>query len=159
MPPVCSPHTASRTAASERKSSPASIASQCGSGRAFQRNDDGYIVWVGEGNSPRDGITENLWQAQLPGSASPYSGVAMNWGMPIILRDEANNAALQVPLGHALPDYKLSMTHNMAFRKLSAYVLLDGTLPHDAEALEGSPARLMIVYPRGGHSELTRSEG
>jgi transcriptional regulator with XRE-family HTH domain len=38
------------------------------------------------------------------------------------------------------------------------YVLLDGTLPHDAEALEGSPARLMIVYPRGGHSELTRSE-
>jgi len=39
------------------------------------------------------------------------------------------------------------------------YVLLDGTLPHDAEALGDEPARLFIVYPRGGHSELTRREG
>ena len=36
------------------------------------------------------------------------------------------------------------------------YVLLDGTLPHDAEALGDEPARLLVVYPRGGHSELTR---
>jgi transcriptional regulator with XRE-family HTH domain len=36
------------------------------------------------------------------------------------------------------------------------YVLLDGTLPHDAETLGDEPARLIIVYPRGGHSELTR---
>jgi transcriptional regulator with XRE-family HTH domain len=36
------------------------------------------------------------------------------------------------------------------------YVLLDGTLPHDAEAIGPEPARLIIVYPRGGHSELTR---
>jgi transcriptional regulator with XRE-family HTH domain len=36
------------------------------------------------------------------------------------------------------------------------YVLLDGTLPHDAEAIGGTPARLIIIYPRGGHSELTR---
>jgi transcriptional regulator with XRE-family HTH domain len=39
------------------------------------------------------------------------------------------------------------------------YVLLDGTLPHDAEALGEGPARLIIVYPRGGHSELTRRDG
>jgi len=38
------------------------------------------------------------------------------------------------------------------------YVLLDGTLPHDAEVIGTEPARLMIVYPRGGHSELTRRE-
>jgi transcriptional regulator with XRE-family HTH domain len=37
------------------------------------------------------------------------------------------------------------------------YVLLDGTLPHDAEVIGDEPARLVIVYPRGGHSELTRS--
>ena len=37
------------------------------------------------------------------------------------------------------------------------YVLLDGTLPHDAEALGDEPVRLLIVYPRGGHSELTRT--
>jgi transcriptional regulator with XRE-family HTH domain len=38
------------------------------------------------------------------------------------------------------------------------YVLLDGTLPHDAETVGDEPARLLIVYPRGGHSELTRSD-
>jgi transcriptional regulator with XRE-family HTH domain len=39
------------------------------------------------------------------------------------------------------------------------YVLLDGTLPHDAETVGDRPARLLIVYPRGGHSELTRRDG
>jgi transcriptional regulator with XRE-family HTH domain len=38
------------------------------------------------------------------------------------------------------------------------YVLLDGTLPHDAESLGPDPAHLLIVYPRGGHSELTLRE-
>lgn len=38
------------------------------------------------------------------------------------------------------------------------YVLLDGTLPHDAETVGDEPARLLIVYPRGGHSELTQRE-
>jgi transcriptional regulator with XRE-family HTH domain len=38
------------------------------------------------------------------------------------------------------------------------YVLLDGTLPHDAETMGDDPARLLIIYPRGGHSELTRSD-
>lgn len=39
------------------------------------------------------------------------------------------------------------------------YILLDGTLPHDAETIGDDPARLLIIYPRGGHSELTRSDG
>jgi transcriptional regulator with XRE-family HTH domain len=39
------------------------------------------------------------------------------------------------------------------------YVLLDGTLPHDAESIGAEPARMIIVYPRGGHSELTRRDG
>src|SRR5688500_10568386 len=39
------------------------------------------------------------------------------------------------------------------------YVLLDGTLPHDAVSIGSEPARLPIVYPRGGHSELTRRDG
>ena len=38
------------------------------------------------------------------------------------------------------------------------YVLLDGTLPHDAESIGPDAARLIIIYPRGGHSELTRTD-
>ena len=44
-------------------------------------------------------------------------------------------------------------------RSTSDYVLLDGTLPHDAQVVGTEPARLIIVYPRGGHSELTRRDG
>ena len=35
---------------------------QCGPGQAFQVNDEGFVVWVGQGNSPSDGITKNLWR-------------------------------------------------------------------------------------------------
>lgn len=38
------------------------------------------------------------------------------------------------------------------------YVLLDGTLPHDAETIGDDPARLLIIYPRGGRSELMRGD-
>ncbi len=38
------------------------------------------------------------------------------------------------------------------------YVLLDGTLPHDAEVISDEAARVFIVDPRGGHSELTRRD-
>ena len=37
------------------------------------------------------------------------------------------------------------------------YVLLDGTIAHDAEPIGNGPTRLLIIYPRGGHSELGRS--
>ena len=36
------------------------------------------------------------------------------------------------------------------------YVLLDGTLPHDVEVLGDEPVRLLIVYPRGGATQLAR---
>lgn len=38
------------------------------------------------------------------------------------------------------------------------YVLLDGTLPHDAESVGDEPARILLVYPRDAHSELTRND-
>ena len=127
---------------------PAAFQSQCGGPTsAFQKNSDGYIVWVGEGNSLAQGITDNLWQTRLPGCLnasggvinapkasdcvaaggninSPF-GVTMNWGMPIIRRDE-NGTALQVPLGHALPDYQLSFSQNLSWKRFTAYALLDG---------------------------------
>jgi len=37
------------------------------------------------------------------------------------------------------------------------YVLLDGTLPHDAESIGPEPARLILIYLRDDRSELARS--
>ncbi|MGH9259690.1 MAG: outer membrane beta-barrel protein, partial [Acidimicrobiales bacterium] len=56
---------------------PTAFQANCGSaGSAFQLNDEGYLVWVGAGHSWRDGITNNLWQEQLPGTSAP-------WGVPL----------------------------------------------------------------------------
>ena len=108
-----------------------------GAGSAFQVNDDGFLVWVGAGNSWRDGIMNNLWQEQLPGANAPW-GVALNWGMPITLRDTAcittPNAACsaaQVLLGNALPDFRFSFSTNLQWRRFTVYGLLDASIGHD----------------------------
>lgn len=104
---------------------PESHRSQCGgTGSAFQRNNEGYIVWVGAGNNPGMGITNNLWNATLPASQAPY-GVQAAWGMPILQRD-ANGSPSLVALGHALPDYRVGMAHTVTFKRFSLYGLAEG---------------------------------
>jgi hypothetical protein len=44
----------------------------------FQVNDDGYMVFVGEGNSFEDGIANSLW-----GTRGEVGGTRFEWGMPI----------------------------------------------------------------------------
>ena len=98
---------------------------QCGgSTSAFQLNDDGYLVWVGDGNNPGMGITHNLWNAQLPGAQAPY-GQVTNWGMPILVR-EANGSPSLTPLGHALPDFRVGLANTLQFKRVSLYSLVEG---------------------------------
>ena len=54
---------------------------------------------------------------------------------------------------------RITQGHTTVEASPGDYVLLDGTLPHDAETIGDEPARLVIVYPRGGHSELTKRGG
>jgi TonB-linked SusC/RagA family outer membrane protein len=104
---------------------PAQFQGQCGgSGSAFQRNSEGFLVWVGQGNNPGMGITHNLWNAVLPGAQAPY-GVPTSWGMPIVIRD-ANNSPERRPLGHSLPDYRLGFANTVQYKNLSVYGLLEG---------------------------------
>jgi len=50
---------------------PSQYQSQCGgAGSELQRDDRGFIVWVGAGNNLGEGITKNLWQAGLIGCRS-----------------------------------------------------------------------------------------
>ncbi len=109
---------------------PAPFNTQCGGPTsAFQVNDQGFLVWVGQGNSPSMGITNNLWQAQLPAAQAPW-GVAMNWGMPIILRGAGltGQSAQIVALGNALPDFRFAVTQNVSWRRFSVYALLDAAI-------------------------------
>ncbi|MBA3645762.1 MAG: TonB-dependent receptor [Gemmatimonadaceae bacterium] len=138
---------------------PSTVAASCGTPNgAFQKNQDGWIVWVGEGNTVGDGITKNLWNAKLPTSSPFYAttstgvnglinpGVAVNWGMPIILRD-STGAAQNAPLGNPLPNYRWGFSQTFGFKRLSAYALLDA-------------ARGQHVYNQGrGWSYLDFLEG
>ena len=138
---------------------PTQVAASCGTaGGAFQKNQDGWIVWVGEGNAVTDGITKNLWNAKLPSTSPFYAatsagkngyinpGVAVNWGMPIILRD-STGAAKNLPLGNPLPDYRWGFSQTFGFKRFSAYALIDA-------------ARGQHVYNQGrGWSYLDFLEG
>jgi TonB-linked SusC/RagA family outer membrane protein len=104
---------------------PSAFASECGPGLEYQQNDEGYIVWVGEGNSYTEGITKNLWNAQQAAGTGPW-GQRLHWGMPILLRDDANSPKL-VALGSALPKFRLGFSNTFNYNKFFAYAQVDGT--------------------------------
>lgn len=105
-----------------------------GAGSDFQRNSDGYIVYVGAGNTLQDGITKNLWFTRLPAAQSPWSGGTtaenLGWGLPILVRD-ATGAVPVLPVGTALPDYRWALSQQFGYKKFTAYLLLDATVGKD----------------------------
>ena len=85
----------------------------------FQVNDDGYLVWVGSGNSWQDGITNKLW-----GTSTSIGGATYHWGRPIQYKDETGNALHQ--MGTSVPDFSYSFNGNFRFQGLSVFALFDG---------------------------------
>jgi len=118
---------------------PLALQAACGPGRDFQRNSDGYIVWVGSGNTIGDGITKNLWQAKLPSNSPFYTtnnagengrlhpSVEVSWGMPIVMRDSVGIAQL-LPMGNALPKYRWGFGQTLRFKNFTAYALIDAAI-------------------------------
>jgi hypothetical protein len=56
--------------------------------------------------------------------------VALNWGMPIILRGGGTNgqSAQIVALGNALPDFRFAVTQNVTWKRVTVYALLDAAI-------------------------------
>lgn len=102
-----------------------------GAGSDFQKNSDGFIVFVGAGNTLGDGITKNLWFTRLPAAQSPWAGGTtgdqLNWGMPILVRDDAG-AVPVLPVGNALPEFRWSLSQQATWKRFSAFALLDATV-------------------------------
>ena len=85
----------------------------------FQVNDDGYLVWVGSGNTWKDGITKTLW-----GTSTNIDGKTYNWGRPIQYADETGNVLHQ--MGTAVPDFGYAFNANFRFKGVSVFALFDG---------------------------------
>ena len=102
-----------------------------GPGSDFQKNNDGFIVWVGQGNSLDEGITRNLWYTRLAAVDAPWSGGSakepLSWGMPILRRDAAGAVDIR-QVGSTLPKYRWSVSQQGSYKKLTAYVLVDATV-------------------------------
>jgi hypothetical protein len=113
---------------------PASVQASCGDGKEYQVNDQGWVVWVGAGNSWRDGITKNLWQTKLPQASSPWN-FPLQFGMPIIDRplrgEKGEGVGIVQPLGNALPDFRLGWNNTIQYKRLTLYGLFDGTFGHN----------------------------
>jgi len=110
---------------------PATHQGQCGAGQDYQRNSDGFIVYVGAGNTLGDGITKNLWNTRITAANAPWAGGTtvdpLNWGFPILVRD-ATGAVPVLPVGQALPRFRWSLSQQASYKKFSAYALVDATV-------------------------------
>lgn len=93
---------------------------------AYRPNSEGYIVWVGAGNQITEGITRNLWRAQLPLGSGPW-GNRTNWGMPIALRDSLG-AMANVAVGNGMPKYHWGLSQTVDWKGFNVYSLFDAAI-------------------------------
>jgi TonB-dependent SusC/RagA subfamily outer membrane receptor len=106
----------------------------CGGDRTpYQVNDDGWVVWVGAGNSWKEGITRNLWQVVLPANENPWC-YGLSFGHPIIDRPLCGQPGqgtgiLQV-VGNTLPDFRFGFSNDIQLGRVTLYALLDATIGH-----------------------------
>jgi TonB-linked SusC/RagA family outer membrane protein len=111
----------------------AAIRPSCGPGKDYQINDEGWLVWVGAGNTPKDGITKNLWQTTLRAADSPW-GVPLSWGHPIVDRplkgQSGEGVGINTVQGNALPDFRFSIGNDFQYKRVTLYALLDATVGH-----------------------------
>jgi TonB-linked SusC/RagA family outer membrane protein len=89
---------------------------------AFQVNDDGLLVAVGEGNSYQDGVAKALW-----GETITVDGVDYRWGMPI-LRQAENGQPLETKIGDMNPDLNFGFGNTVRWRGFQVYALFTGQL-------------------------------
>ncbi len=113
---------------------------------AYRPNDQGFIVWVGAGNQLTEGITKNLWRAQLPLGTGPW-GNRTNWGNPITLRD-STGAIADVPLGNGFPKFHWGLSQTVDWNRFNIYGLLD--------AARGQ--KLFNVQYAWSHGDLTSAD-
>jgi len=113
---------------------PTSVQGDCGDGKAYQVNDDGWLVWVGAGNSWRDGITKNLWQTKLPKAQSPWA-TELWFGHPIVDRPLAGQpgegVGIDQIIGNVFPDYRFTFSNDIQYKRLTLYGLIDATIGHE----------------------------
>lgn len=104
----------------------------------FQVNDDGFVVWVGEGNSFKDGISKELWGTSTTLTDEFGNDHSFKWGMPILYGQPVFNADgtfkeynVFHKLGSTIPDFNLGFTSTFRWKGFNVYALLDAQIGGD----------------------------
>lgn len=89
----------------------------------FQVNDEGLLVYVGQGNSYTEGETKKLWGTP----AVTIGSTNYNWGMPIVALDDAGNPAV-TRIGDGNPKAHFGVSNNVTWKDLRVYALVDASI-------------------------------
>jgi TonB-linked SusC/RagA family outer membrane protein len=101
---------------------PASVGARA---NEFQVNDEGYLVWVGAGNSFTEGETKRLW-----GTSATIGNGVYRWGQPITAVDSTGSAAV-VQIGDGNPDFRFGISNTIGWRSLQVFMLWDAQVGGD----------------------------
>lgn len=101
---------------------PASVGARA---NEFQVNDEGYLVWVGAGNTFRDGESRALW-----GTTATIGNATYGWGLPIQAVDAAGNAAV-VRIGDGNPDFRFGISNTIGWKAFQLFMLWDAQVGGD----------------------------
>lgn len=104
------------------------------SAAAFDVNDDGYYVPVGEGNSWQNGFDGGCegGDGGCWGTLVDVDGDGsgdLQWGIPVKFTEEDGNQFVQI--GNVLPDFNLGFNTSFRYKGLSAYMLWNAQVGGD----------------------------
>ncbi len=100
---------------------------------AFDVNDDGYVVPVGQGNTFRDGFSKELWGTSVD---TDGDGVGdMQYGIPFKFLADTDGDGVGddtfIQIGDVLPDFNLGFNTTFRFKGFHAYMLWNAQIGGD----------------------------
>jgi hypothetical protein len=122
----------------------------------FDINDDGYLVWVGQGRTWRDGFSETACAPALKcwGQTTSLQGypTTVRWGMPLVELDSAGFFA-KLHAGTSVPDAQVGWMNNLQWRGFSFHTALRAQI--GGETYNNTKRNLFTVGQR--HAEMDQS--
>lgn len=121
----------------------------------FAVNDDGYVVWVGQGNSVTDGTKRNASNQMLWNTSGTVAGRAVRWGHPLVQLDSLGAPAL-VRIGDGLPKFHWGLTNSFRMGGLSVFGVLDSQV--GAEVYNSTKQRMYQYFRHADVDQAGKSD-
>lgn len=114
--------------------------------KQFQVNDEGLLVWVGEGNNYTEGLSKGLW-----GTTATIDGFTYRWGLPFMETDEIG-AARYFKTGDGNPELNFGIGNNIRWGRFAIYGLVAGQI--GADIYNSTKGRM---YDRWRHGDVDQT--